>query len=208
MAFQVCFIGCGRQAHKAYAEPLRKYRQAHPDTVLKCCCDVNLQAAEEFAQSVGFESFDSDYEAMLKREKPDAVILVTPFVVTASIARKVLSMGIPALIEKPLGVNTQEAETIAEAAAQSGIIVSTGGGVILDPDNVAALKKTGVLFFLDRPLDLLRPASDRPLSSSADKLTAMFEVRYPLYCAAADHRIRADRTPEEEAAQILKAFSE
>ena len=101
-----------------------------------------------------------------------------------------------------------EKECVAEAAAQSGIIVSTGGGVILDPDNVAALKKTGILFFLDRPLALLRPASDRPLSSSADKLTAMFEVRYPFYCAAADHRIRADRTPEEEAAQILKAFSE
>jgi len=119
MAFKVCLIGCGAQAHNSYVTPLRKYTEQFPDTELACCCDVNAQAAEAFAKEAGFAGFSTDYEKMLESEHPDAVLLVTPYTVTASIAQKVLSMGIPALIEKPLGNNAQEAKLILQAAEQS-----------------------------------------------------------------------------------------
>ena len=122
MAVRVCLVGCGSQARNSYAGPLLRYQREHPDTVLACCCDVNEQAVKDYARSVGFQRFSTDCETMLRNETPDAVLLVTPFTVTAALARLVLSMRIPALIEKPLGVNAEEALSIAEAAARSGTI--------------------------------------------------------------------------------------
>ena len=43
-----------------------------------------------------------------------------------------------------------EKETVAELSATGGRIIATGGGAVLDAENVRALKQNGVLVFLDR----------------------------------------------------------
>ncbi len=82
-----------------------------------------------------------------------------------------------------------EAQAIAQAGKNTGCIISTGGGAILRPENVAALRQNGTLYFIDRPVDQLIPTNDRPLSSSAEKLVQLYDERYPAYAACADFTI-------------------
>ena len=97
-----------------------------------------------------------------------------------------------------------EKEVIASLSKKSDSIISTGGGAILDPENVRALKRNGTLIFLNRPLELLTPTADRPLSSEHSALKRLFDERYPLYRAAADLEILADKSPESVLNSILK----
>ena len=97
-----------------------------------------------------------------------------------------------------------EKEVIASLSKKSDSIISTGGGAILDHENVRALKRNGTLIFLNRPLELLTPTADRPLSSEHSALKRLFDERYPLYRAAADLEILADKSPESVLNSILK----
>ena len=67
-----------------------------------------------------------------------------------------------------------ETEAIASIASSQGLIISLGGGAILNPLNVHLLKMNGRIVFIDRPLEKLTPTSDRPLSSDLEKLKAMY----------------------------------
>lgn len=100
----------------------------------------------------------------------------------------------------------REREAIREIARETGVVLATGGGAVLDPDNVRALKRNGRVFFLDRSPTLLRYSDDRPLSSDAGRLSEMYRQRYGIYLATADIRIRADGTPEETAETVWKEF--
>ncbi len=97
-----------------------------------------------------------------------------------------------------------EKETIAELSATGGRIIATGGGAVLDPENVRALKRNGVLVFLDRSPEKLIATDDRPLASRKDALERLYAERYDIYRAACELRIDANVTPSEEADAILK----
>ena len=63
---------------------------------------------------------------------------------------------------------------------------------MLDPANVRALKRNGVVFFIDRRPELLEPTADRPLSRDRSALERLYAQRMPAYIAAADARIPND----------------
>ncbi len=104
-----------------------------------------------------------------------------------------------------------EHEVIVELAAKQGIIIDGGGGVVVNPENVAVLKKNGILFFLDATPDVIykRIKGDpkRPLIAGPNPLGRISQLhteRFPLYSQAADHVIDAnDVTIERPVAQIL-----
>ena len=100
-----------------------------------------------------------------------------------------------------------ECAVVAKAARACGSIIATGGGAVLDPENVRALARTGVLIFLDRAPERLCPTDDRPLAASREAITALYTRRYPLYQAAADLCADADGTPEQTAEWIRKELS-
>lgn len=79
-----------------------------------------------------------------------------------------------------------ETEVVKEAAKKAGSIIATGGGAILREKNVDALKQNGVIYFIDRPLEELTVASDRPLSASKEALTKLYHDRYDIYRRVAD----------------------
>lgn len=97
-----------------------------------------------------------------------------------------------------------EKETIAELAATGGKIIATGGGAVLDRDNIRALKRNGVIVFLDRAPENLIATDDRPLASKRSALDKLYAERYEIYRAAAEITIDANKTPEEEAREVLK----
>ena len=98
-----------------------------------------------------------------------------------------------------------ETEAIASVASSQGLVISLGGGAAMNPKNVHLLKMNGRLVFIDRPLELLTPTSDRPLSSDIDRLKAMYEVRRPVYLKAADFVVVNDGTPRQCADKILNS---
>lgn len=98
-----------------------------------------------------------------------------------------------------------ETEAIASVASSQGLIVSVGGGAVLNPYNVHLLKMNGRLVFIDRPLELLKPTSDRPLSSDMQKLEAMYSARRPVYLKAADVTVLNDGTLRQCVDNILNS---
>lgn len=99
-----------------------------------------------------------------------------------------------------------ESDAIRSASARGGIIIATGGGAILRAQNVRSLKSNGRLYFIDRPLEMLIPTSDRPLSSSREAIEKRYKERYPIYTAVCDEHIDGGGTVDEVAERILEVY--
>ncbi len=99
-----------------------------------------------------------------------------------------------------------ESESISELGAKNGIIISTGGGAILREKNIYAMKQNGTVYFLDRPLEMLIPTDDRPLSKNVNDIKKRYEERYDTYISSADCVIDASIDAEEVAERIIKDF--
>ncbi|MBR5047307.1 MAG: type II 3-dehydroquinate dehydratase [Eubacterium sp.] len=82
-----------------------------------------------------------------------------------------------------------ESGVIRDLVTEHGLIIATGGGAVLREENMDALKKNGLVIFLDRPLDQITPTSDRPLADTADKVQELFRERYPIYKSICDRQI-------------------
>lgn len=96
-------------------------------------------------------------------------------------------------IEGERGFRDRESKVIAKLATESDLVVATGGGVVLRPENRAALKQGGTVIYLHVPPRLLfertRLDPNRPLLQVADpmrKIEELFAQRDPLYRAVAD----------------------
>lgn len=96
-----------------------------------------------------------------------------------------------------------EKGAVIEAAKQQAVVIATGGGSLLDPENTQVLKRTGTLYWISRPLEEL--ATDgRPLSKGGIKtLKKLYRDRKPIYEAAADEIV--ENTTIEEAARAILA---
>ena len=95
-----------------------------------------------------------------------------------------------------------EKGAVIQAAKEEGVVIATGGGSLLDPENTAALQRTGTLYWITRPLEEL--ATDgRPLSKGGiDTLKKLYRERKPIYQAAAHHIVK-NTTVDEAACAIL-----
>lgn len=96
-------------------------------------------------------------------------------------------------IEGEQGFRDRESRVIAELANESNLVVATGGGAVLRPENRAALKRGGTVIYLHAAPSLLfertRLDPNRPLLQVADpmkKIEELFAQRDPLYRAIAD----------------------
>ncbi len=87
-----------------------------------------------------------------------------------------------------------ESDVVAEFSKHSGVVISTGGGVVLNNNNVKWLKKNGIVFFIDKQLEKLVCTSSRPLSSNKSNLEKLYNERYSLYCSAADKILKSEDT--------------
>jgi shikimate dehydrogenase len=99
-----------------------------------------------------------------------------------------------------------ESEVIHNLAGENGLVIATGGGAILNGDNVFNLRYNGKILFIDRPLELLIPTDSRPLSNNRATLENLYNKRYPIYCDSCDARINAVGTPTDIAENILENY--
>ncbi len=101
-----------------------------------------------------------------------------------------------------------ESEICAEVSRGSSLVISTGGGVILNCDNVRNLHQNGTVFYIDRELEKLQTGKGRPLSKSAADVENLYNNRHKLYIAAADITINNNGTVQEAVIKTQEAFYE
>ena len=99
-----------------------------------------------------------------------------------------------------------ESEVIHEISKKNGLVIATGGGAILNENNVAVLKQNGKIYFIDRDLELLFPTDSRPLSSDREALTALYNARHGLYEKRADLTICSNGSIKEATDKIKEDF--
>lgn len=99
-----------------------------------------------------------------------------------------------------------EHDTIFELSKKTGSIIATGGGAVLNFENILNLSKNGKIYFIDRPLKNLVPTEDRPTASSVSDIEKRYNERYKLYCLYADKIINADCLANDVALKIKEDF--
>ncbi len=99
-----------------------------------------------------------------------------------------------------------ETEAVNELSKSTGAIIATGGGAVLKEENMKALSQNGKIYFIDRPLDMLMPTSDRPLTSTKEDLIKKYNERYSLYERWSDVKIDASLSVEQIANTIIGDF--
>ena len=104
-------------------------------------------------------------------------------------------------IEGEASFRRREAEVIRELTSQTGIILATGGGAILNPETRQYLKSRGTVIYLRASVNsiLQRTSHDknRPLLQTADprkKIEELAHQREPLYTEVADIVVDTGRT--------------
>lgn len=104
-------------------------------------------------------------------------------------------MTIPEIFEKKgeTGFRDRESAICKKLGKERNLIIATGGGAILRPENVDALRQNGTLVHITRSIDKL-PTRGRPLSKNIETLKKMETQRMPLYKAAADITFRNNYT--------------
>ncbi len=100
----------------------------------------------------------------------------------------------------------REAEVIDELSPNGSYVIATGGGAVLNKNNLKRLRHLGRLYFIDRPLESLMPTSDRPLSSDREAMRQRYTERYPIYLGECDERIDADCDTLSVAEKILERY--
>lgn len=100
-----------------------------------------------------------------------------------------------------------EKDTIKNISSENSHIIATGGGAILNYENIENLKSNGRIYFLDRPLSMLLTTDDRPLSSNRTDLEKRYNERYELYRKYADVIIDGSGSVKEVAKRIEADFN-
>ncbi len=116
-------------------------------------------------------------------------------------------------IEGEAGFRQRERQIIDELTQQNNIVLATGGGAILLPDNRKHLAARGVVIYLRASIEqqVKRTSKDknRPLLQTANPkitLTRLFNERDPLYSSIADKIIDTDGKSSKRVLQIAKDF--
>src|SRR4051794_29586786 len=113
-----------------------------------------------------------------------------------------LGVSVPVIfeIEGEAGFRERERAVLAELAAIQNIVLATGGGAVLHPDNRKCLKLNGTVVYLHATPQIVyertRRSKHRPLLNTPDpmnRLNELYHIRNPLYREIADLVIESDR---------------
>ena len=104
-----------------------------------------------------------------------------------------------------------ESDICRELAGRDQLVIDTGGGAILRPQNVEALKKCGTLFWLTASVETIATRiggdNQRPsltgTKSFVDEVADVLRERTPKYQAAADHVVATDDRSIDQLVETL-----
>ena len=121
--FRIGMIGYGFMG-KAHSNAYRKvgnFFDLDFDVQLKAICARTAENAQDFADTWGYESVETDWRRLLERDDIDAVDICVPNNLHKEIALAAADAGKIILCEKPLAMNTVEGEEMCQAVERAGI---------------------------------------------------------------------------------------
>ena len=116
-------------------------------------------------------------------------------------------------VEGEAGFRVRERNAIRELCELDNIVLATGGGAILNEENRKDLRRRGLVVYLratiGQQVERTRRDQKRPLLHNVDdpraRLTALMEIREPLYREVADVSVLTSRrSPKAVCAEILE----
>jgi len=115
--------------------------------------------------------------------------------------------------EGEAGFRVRESAVILDLVTLPGLVISTGGGAILLPENRAALQSSGTVVYLEtsvaRQAERVRRSVHRPLLAGAIDLTArlaeLMAYRAPLYAEVAHLTVQTDGSRVQDIVERIVA---
>ena len=97
-----------------------------------------------------------------------------------------------------------ECEAAKALSGQDNAVISTGGGFVLNKENINVLRKNGIVVNLNTDFDIImrrlkNNAGGRPLARDEKELAELYEKRKPFY---AECDVRIDIEQETDAVKI------
>jgi predicted dehydrogenase len=96
-----------------------------PDLRLVAVVDPKSKA-RDYAREQGVPYYEGDFERMLDREAPDAVLVATPTALHFEMACACIARKIPALVEKPITDDVATALELTRRAQEAGVAILVG----------------------------------------------------------------------------------
>jgi shikimate kinase len=115
-------------------------------------------------------------------------------------------------VEGELGFRAREAAAVQAVTQRGPGVIAGGGGVVLDPTNVAALREAGTVVWLQVDPALAarrvrddggRPVLARMEGTLEERLAVLTAERSAAYAAAAHHVVDAAGAPDDVAQAVL-----
>lgn len=133
-----------------------------------------------------------------------AKALQRPFYDSDKVIEDAMGVDIPTIFsyEGEEGFRLREQVAIHQLTSIPGIVMATGGGSILNPENREALKASGFVVYLQCSIDKIlyrtRHDTQRPLlrtDNPRERLQNLLAQREPLYMECADFKIDSGNLP-------------
>ena len=108
-----------------------------------------------------------------------------------------------------------ERDIVYEESLENNIVIATGGGVIIDNENIKALRETSYVVYLDCTIDCIydrvKNSKTRPLlnvENMYDKIKDLHSKREILYKISADYTVKIDKSSNmyDTAEKIKQAY--
>lgn len=129
---RIAVAGLGRIGWGRHALALAK----HPDFQLVAVSDTEPTRREEAERELKCRAY-ADYERMLAVAELDAVVIATPTHLHKGMTLAALRRGLHVLLEKPMALNSADAETMVRAARKARRVLT-----IYQPARLGALHQT------------------------------------------------------------------
>ena len=117
-------IGCGfmGRTHSNAIRKVNNFFQLEYHPVLKAICALEEESKlQAFADTWGYESYETDWRKLVARDDIDQIEICTPNVTHKEIAIAAAEAGKNIICEKPLAMNVGEAEEMCAAVEKAGV---------------------------------------------------------------------------------------
>ena len=118
MPIKTAILGYGRNGSTMHADTVALL----PEFVMTAVCDIDPDARRKAADRFGCPVYD-DYRRMLEEHALDLVVIVTRSSQHAAMACDCLKRGVNVLVTKPWALHAAQAQTMMDAAAESGALL-------------------------------------------------------------------------------------
>jgi predicted dehydrogenase len=119
---RVALVGVGGISQIVRIPAIKKLE----DVELVALCDIDETKVGFIADKYGVEKVYYDIQNLLMREELDGIFICTPNHLHFTMALAAIEKGIPALIEKPVTLNLDQVERLAEKSKESGVPLVIG----------------------------------------------------------------------------------